>query len=135
MSSTIQEISSWWSNSEEREHTKVAEALLECGANAKLLDQSRRTPLHLASEHGYLDVAQRLLDRGADAHAQDKHNVTPLHLASQKGRLKVVQLLLSCSVDPNTRGENDQTALHLALGHAPRYVFYVLIYVDGELIP
>ena len=42
-------------------------------------DYDNRTPLHVASLHGWIDVAKCLLDYGADINAQDRwKNTVPL---------------------------------------------------------
>jgi hypothetical protein len=73
-----------------------------------------RTPLHFASQSGYLDSARLLLDHGADANAVDSNHVTPIHLASQHGHLEIVKLLLLRGANHDSRDKDAQTALHLA---------------------
>ena len=60
----------------------------DAGAVRKLLEEDRslvhardydnRTPLHVASLHGWIDVVKCLLDYGADVNAQDRWKNTVL---------------------------------------------------------
>jgi ankyrin repeat protein len=84
----------------------LVKVLIECGANVNSQDMNNRTPLHCASEFGYLDTARLLLDHGADANALDNNHVTPIHLASQHGYLEIVQLLLLCGADHDCRDKD-----------------------------
>ncbi|CAK4490319.1 unnamed protein product, partial [Aphanomyces euteiches] len=61
----------------------------------------RRTPLHLASNEGYIDVAKHLVDNRADVDAADIYGRAPLHLASQRGHLDVVKHLIDIGADIN----------------------------------
>lgn len=47
-------------------------------------DYDNRTPLHVASLHGWIDVAKCLIDYGADVNAQDrwKNTVIPYKMLS-----------------------------------------------------
>ena len=72
------------------------------------------TPLHVASERGYLEVARTLIERGADVSAQNKDGHTPLHLASQAGRLEVARILIERGADVSAQDRDCQTPLHLA---------------------
>ena len=44
--------------------------LLKKGADMNAMDESRFTPLHIASAKGYNEIAMILIDRGADIHAR-----------------------------------------------------------------
>lgn len=62
----------------------------DCAAVRKLLEEDRslvqardydnRTPLHVASLHGWIDVAKTLIEFGADVNAQDRWKNTVLFL-------------------------------------------------------
>jgi ankyrin repeat protein len=100
---------------EKNKRSYLAKVLIERGANINSQDKYKRTPLHFASEFGYLYVALLLLNHGADENALDNNHVTPLHLASQHGHLEIVQLLLLRGSNHNSQDKYAQTALHLVL--------------------
>ncbi|XP_019422305.1 PREDICTED: serine/threonine-protein kinase STY46-like [Lupinus angustifolius] len=56
-------------------------------------DYDNRTPLHVASLHGWLDVANCLIEFGADVNAQDRWKNTPLADAEGAKRNSMIQLL------------------------------------------
>lgn len=110
--------------------------------------RSGDTPLHLASEKGYVSIVELLLTHGArvdmrnsrvhirsDLISMGEHREvwreTPLHLAAREGHVNVVLMLLHAGADitakiskGNIEG-NGPTALHLAIagGHAPTVRF------------
>ncbi|KAK1289913.1 Serine/threonine-protein kinase HT1 [Acorus calamus] len=58
-------------------------------------DYDSRTPLHVASLHGWIDVAKCLLDYGADVNAQDRWKNTPLADAEGAKKHSMIELLKS----------------------------------------
>ncbi|KAI7753529.1 hypothetical protein M8C21_032272 [Ambrosia artemisiifolia] len=56
-------------------------------------DYDNRTPLHVASLHGWIDVAKCLIDYGADVNAQDRWKNTPLADAEGAKKRSMVELL------------------------------------------
>jgi truncated hemoglobin YjbI len=64
-----------------RGNIPVAEALLDCGANAEARDKLGDTPLHRAVKCGKTEMVAFLLSRGADVHAEGKGGLTPWQLA------------------------------------------------------
>lgn len=58
-------------------------------------DYDNRTPLHVASLHGWLDVAKCLIEFGADVNAQDRWRNTPLADAEGAKKHAMIELLKS----------------------------------------
>ncbi|XP_027346578.1 integrin-linked protein kinase 1-like [Abrus precatorius] len=58
-------------------------------------DYDNRTPLHVASLHGWIDVANCLIEFGADVNAQDRWKNTPLADAEGAKKSNVIELLQS----------------------------------------
>ncbi|KAL4569505.1 hypothetical protein LXL04_025144 [Taraxacum kok-saghyz] len=56
-------------------------------------DYDNRTPLHVASLHGWIDVAKCLIEHGADVNAQDRWKNTPLADAEGAKKLNMIELL------------------------------------------
>ncbi|CAH9078343.1 unnamed protein product [Cuscuta europaea] len=56
-------------------------------------DYDHRTPLHVASLHGWIDVAHCLIEYGADVNAQDRWKNTPLADAEGSRKLRMIELL------------------------------------------
>ena len=97
-------------------HLKVAQLLLEHGADVNSKDDRSVTPLHALSwGSGNLEVAQLLLERGADPNVRS--SITgriPLYVALEHGRLGLAQLLLKHGADPNTGDVYGKTLLHVS---------------------
>ena len=56
---------------------------------------SHETPLHTASQLGYIEICRYLLDHGADVNSKDSLGATPLHVSCRNGQAEVTKLLLS----------------------------------------
>ncbi|GLT27831.1 hypothetical protein SLA2020_028020 [Shorea laevis] len=59
------------------------------------MDYDNRTPLHVASLHGWIDVAKCLIEFGADVNAQDRWKNTPLADAEGAKKPNMIELLKS----------------------------------------
>lgn len=102
--------------------TKIAQLLLEHGANAHVRNKNGQTPLHTALENGLSEIVALLLKFGADVNAQDYGAMTPLLLVLQPllGHdfqiTKTAQLLLEHGASVHVR-KNGQMPLHTAVHH------------------
>lgn len=65
-------------------HVKVVKLLLECGAKVNARNESRSTPLYIASKAGIFNspLINLLLDHGAHLDVPNKTGKTPAHLIS-----------------------------------------------------
>jgi len=102
-------------------HFKVAELLLEHGANIDVRGQWGFTLLHFASriddswpQEGRVDVMQWLLNHGANMNVQGVGNWAPLRLAVNNGFLEICRLLQVHNADFSVRAMSGDTLLHRA---------------------
>ena len=106
---------------------KIAQWLLEHGANPHSVYAEGKTLLHLLSEpvgsgwghfwhDNHVAFAQLLLERGADVNARDNVHRTPLLLAIQDRSPNIARFLLEHGADSNLVYEEGNTLLHLLLG-------------------
>jgi len=102
---------------------KVAQLLLDHGADINVRDKNGRTPLHGAVEDlpddsgdWFFSAIEFLLEHGADVVAKDHGHLTPLHVASasQFDGIRVVLLLLKHGANAGTLDNECATPLHLA---------------------
>lgn len=56
--------------------------LIDHGADVAMQDETKSTPLHLASSLGSTETVRLLIEHGADVTARDTNHRTPLHLAA-----------------------------------------------------
>jgi len=62
-------------------YAKVAEFLIDKGADVNAGNITGITPLHTAAGRGHAEVVKLLLDKGADVNARDNYDATPLWYA------------------------------------------------------
>ena len=93
----------------------AASFLLDRGAKVDVLNNSKRTPLHMAglSRKSGLTAAI-LIDKGADLMARDTAHKTPLHVAAIGDSVEVAKVLLDRGADIFARDMNDDEPLHTA---------------------
>jgi uncharacterized protein len=72
---------------------KIAELLLEHGAEPNISEQGGYTPLHVAAENGDEEVIRVLLYGGADLTLRSDDGKTPLDLALEAGQTEAARLL------------------------------------------
>ena len=99
----------------------VVSLLLQSGAEVNVEDESKLTPLHLASLGGQLEVVELLLSLDEDArayvNAKDVDGLTPLHMAAYNGYLQVVELLIRSGAILNSKDNDGNTPLDVALAN------------------
>jgi len=102
-------------------HFRVAELLLEHGANIDVRGKWGFTLLHSMSECAYglrdeerVDTAQWLLSHGADVNARDKDDWIPLYMTISNGHLKMCQMFLDHNPDLGSQTVDGETLLHRA---------------------
>ncbi|XP_034622360.1 kinase D-interacting substrate of 220 kDa isoform X9 [Trachemys scripta elegans] len=96
--------------------TKVAELLLEKGANPNVTGQQYSIyPVIWAAGRGHSDIVHLLLQHGAKVNCSDKYGTTALIWAARKGHLECVKYLLQMGADVDQEGANSMTALIVAV--------------------
>ncbi|XP_035677366.1 death-associated protein kinase 1-like [Branchiostoma floridae] len=101
-------------------HTKVAELLIQNGADLEVRDREDLTSLHVASKHGQTEVVELLIRHGVDLEAKDYEQSTPLHLAAARGHTGTCELLIRSGAEVMAKHQDQPTTLHRAAtgGHA-----------------
>jgi ankyrin repeat protein len=125
----------------ERRDIVEARRLVEGCAFVNTMNDSGRTPLHLAASLGLVEVARLLLDAGAEVDARTRdapyaeglRSQTPLHLAAESGSAEVAELLLSRGADMEAEADDfagrdwKGTPLHQAAASGATGVIDVLV--------
>ncbi|KAK7502989.1 hypothetical protein BaRGS_00005615 [Batillaria attramentaria] len=97
-------------------------------------EQYDNSPLHIASQQGYLDVVRCLLDHGADLDSKNEEEQTPIHLAAKFGRTNIVREIIRHDKSVlNDEDENSNTALHLAAQYGHNKVAAVLLELGADV--
>ena len=99
---------------------RIAQLLLEHGADVNAPDNDNTTPLHVASYHRRVDLVTLLLDHGAAPNFPGNLGRTPLHLVAgsrkdpDENGVCVAKLLMEHGADINTQDRDNITPLHAA---------------------
>ena len=96
-------------------HIRVAEILLEHGANVDIRGLRERGPLHKSIAN--VGMVRSLLNKGADVNCRQDDLRTPLHLAAHCGELEAAQVLIEHKADVDSQDDGGHTPLHLLLGN------------------
>ncbi|CAM1297638.1 Uncharacterised protein g1884 [Pycnogonum litorale] len=76
--------------------------LLQAGANPNISASIKgfcKTPLHIASQHGYVKTIELLLECKSDLFAKDSNGQTALDIADQAGHVQVMELLKKAAAE------------------------------------
>lgn len=91
-------------------------------------DNNKRTPLHLASENGFLDIVEMLLlNKKVNINCRDCQNNTPLYLALLQKHLDVAKYLLEQNASVLLRDSMGRNILHFGVLAQDFNVFQQLI--------
>jgi len=94
----------------------TADLLIKAGADVKIANRHRVTPLELACVNGSAAMIAKLLDAGADVNAANPSDQTALMVAARTGNPAAVQVLLDRGAAVNAHDTlAQQTALMLAV--------------------
>lgn len=98
----------------------TVESLLNMGASIHVLDEQRRSLLHVAAKSGdnlgNYQAVKVLINAGLDVNAEDEQKNIPLHYACLKtGKCDIVSYLIEFSSNVNHKNAKGQTPLHLAI--------------------
>ncbi|EDS31483.1 ankyrin repeat domain-containing protein 44 [Culex quinquefasciatus] len=98
----------------------TVESLLNMGASIHVLDEQRRSLLHVAAKSGdnlgNYQAVKVLINAGLDVNAEDEQKNIPLHYACLKtGKCDIVSYLIEFSSNVNPKNAKGQTPLHLAI--------------------
>lgn len=95
--------------------TELAILLINRGANLELANVERKTPLHLAIQHGRTEITELLLNKQAPVNAADKDGNRPIHYATSYAQPAIMELLKKRSADFTATNDAGQNALHYAI--------------------
>ncbi|KAI0288055.1 hypothetical protein BC826DRAFT_721137 [Russula brevipes] len=73
---------------------RLAQILLDHGADINALDAHHKTPLYEVVENGRLEPVRVLLEHGADVHIRGEGDQTLFQVAHSRGHMEIAQLLL-----------------------------------------
>ena len=89
--------------------------MILAGANVKVKNSNKATPLHRAVVRNDYAIASLLIDAGAEVDAQNTKGKTPLYLAASLERADMVLLFLSAGADGGLPDEEGITPLDMAV--------------------
>jgi ankyrin repeat protein len=94
---------------------RVAEFLLNRGAEANAKNNARNTPLHIAAANGNDSQVALYISRNADIHARNMYERTPLHKAAETRHTEIAEMLINKGSSLSARDYQGWTPLHVAV--------------------
>ncbi|CAJ1458194.1 unnamed protein product, partial [Effrenium voratum] len=116
----------------EADHGRVAQALLEAGADVNWTNFRGESPLNSAAAAGLVEVVQLLLASGADLESASNDGAGPLHVASSNGHLEVVRVLVGAGADKDKADCFGAAPLHVAAEQGQLAVVQYLLEVGAD---
>jgi ankyrin repeat protein len=101
------------------------------GVNTICRMESASTPLHIATECGWLQIAELLLRKGAAINATDKYGNTALHVAVLKSKGTLVKLFMEKGADRSTSNIDGKTPLNIAEEEGSNHLVQLLTQQDS----
>jgi ankyrin repeat protein len=98
-----------------RGHVKLAQVLLEHGADTEARNGVKDTPLLLASRKGHVELVRDLLKHKANTETRNFSGCNALEWAMFRDHVDVALLLMECGADLNAQDRNENTSLYWAL--------------------
>jgi len=135
--------------SDENHNLDVIKVILaDCGINpnfeSTLVEDRRKTPLHLAAANGDTHLITLLMEHGARAVAMDQTGQTPIHVAEQKNDIFALKALLidnpfyaeTQTARADAKNAQGHTILwRYACGHSKSdRIFHLLLNLDTETV-
>ena len=94
----------------------VIRHMLDAGCDVTARDRMGQTPIHMASERGYVASLGCMLDLKPDLEVKDARGLTPLMVAARYGQAVALKRLLAKGAEVNACTDQSQTTLHFAAG-------------------
>ena len=96
------------------EQLEIIKLLFAYNAKVDIVDNSKKTSLHLASYCSNLGVVELLIHQGAELNSIDIHGNTPLIYASMTNNIEIASILLMKGAQINFMNTECKTAIHIA---------------------
>lgn len=94
---------------------KMAQILLDRGANINHQDNNGNTPLILAVKKKNLELVTFVVLSGGDVNLANSDGITPLHQAAFSGNEKIVDFLLKAHANPHLLNNDGYSAYDFAM--------------------
>jgi cytohesin len=96
-------------------HLKVAQQLVDSGANANTRDKQMETLLCSVIKSGSFSKAKLLIDAGVDVEAKCLAGISPLEMAFNSEDLHIAEILLAAGANVNIAINGGETLLNKAI--------------------
>ncbi len=100
-------------------HLKIAEYLIEKGADVNAWNNAHQNPLFYAAYKGHSEMVSLLLEKGSEYREPDIYGRNILHYPAREGHPRVVEILMKKGLDISQEDRGGVTPLHFAIerGH------------------
>ncbi len=116
-----------------RNHRKIAQILVEAGADLNYKENVGRQPIHYAARQGHTAMLEILVKAGASVNCADDEGWRPIHFATREGHTGIIEILVEAGAIVNCNNNAGQQPIHLAAYHGRTSVIELLLQADGSI--
>ena len=89
--------------------------MIRSNAEINCITSDKKTPLYIASNHGYFDISKLLVENGATIGLLDSEKNNPLHICSKLGHLELLKFFLERYPQADSKNIYGKTPIDVAI--------------------
>ena len=98
------------------------------------VDATKKSPLHIVANDGYLSIVELLIMNGFNVNARDRTLKTPLHYACLNGHDSVADTLIKSGADVKAKDSLGRSSIHFSVCSSSAILPQLMLSIKPELI-